>query len=146
MSIYERVLQFKNKYPGTLAWRLKAHSKIAEKHLNPGEKVRYAFACQKNDYSIEIFRTFVVVVTNKRIMIAQKRLLFGYLFITITPDMYNDLTVAMGIIWGKICIDTVKEVILLSNISKRALPEIETEITQFMMDAKGIDKKKKTQD
>lgn len=145
MGIYERVLKFKKKYPGTLAWRLKQHCKIAEKHLNPDEKVRYAFACQKNDFSMEIFRTFVVVVTNKRIMIAQKRLLFGYLFITITPDMYNDLTVAMGLIWGKICIDTVKEVVLLSNISKRALPEIETEITQFMMEIKGEARKKKAQ-
>ena len=42
----------------------------------------------------------------------------------------------MGIIWGKLCIDTVKEVIMLSNIDKDALPEIETTITQMMMDWK----------
>ena len=50
--------------------------------------------------------------------------------------MYNDLTVMMGILWGKICIDTVKEVIMLSNIQKEALPEIETAISQTMMDIK----------
>ena len=136
MEIYERALQFKQKYPKTIAWRLKAHSKIAELHLNPDEEINYVFTCQKNTHSYEIFRTFVVVITNKRIILAQKRLLFGYLFVSITPDMYNDLTVMTGILWGKLCIDTVKEVVQLSNLEKSALPEIETEITQFMMEAK----------
>ena len=135
-EIYNLVKSFKTKYPRTIAWRLKAHSKVATMHLNPGEEARYAFVCQKNLYSYELFRTFVVVLTNKRIIIAQKRLLFGYLFITVTPDLYNDLTVAGGILWGKINIDTVKEVIQLSNIDKRALPEIETKITEFMLEAK----------
>lgn len=135
-EIYKKVLEFKQKYPKTIAWRLKKHCKVAEKHLNPDENVLYAFACQKNNFSYEFFRTFVVVITNKRIIIAQKRLLFGYLFITVTPDLYNDLTVMGGIIWGKINIDTVKECIYLSNIDKYALPEIETTITEFMIEAK----------
>lgn len=135
-EIYKLVLEFKQKYPQTIAWRLKQHCKIAALHLNPGEKVIYAFTCQKNLFSYELFRTFVVVVTDKRVLIAQKRLLFGYLFITVTPDLYNDLTVMSGILWGKINIDTVKEVIQLSNIDKRALPEIETKVTEFMIEAK----------
>ena len=136
MSIYEQALNFKRKYPKTIAWRLKAHSKIAQIHLNPNEKVKFVFACQKNSKSYEIFRTYVVVVTDKRIMVAQKRLLFGYFFISVTSDMYNDLTVMMGLLWGKVCIDTVKEVIMLSNIQKEALPEIETAISQSMMESK----------
>mgnify|MGYP005763987685 CR=1 FL=1 len=136
MSIYEQALNFKRKYPKTIAWRLKAHSKIAQIHLNPNEKVKFVFACQKNSKSYEIFRTYVVVVTDKRIMVAQKRLLFGYFFISVTSDMYNDLTVMMGLLWGKVCIDTVKEVIMLSNIQKEALPEIETAISQSMMEIK----------
>lgn len=135
-EIYKKALEFKQKYPKTIAWRLKQHCKVAEKHLNPDENVLYAFTCQKNNFSYEIFRTFVVVITNKRIIIAQKRLLFGYLFITVTPDLYNDLTVIGGIIWGKINIDTVKESIYLSNIDKKALPEIETTITEYMIEAK----------
>lgn len=135
-EIYKLVTQFKNKYPKTVAWRIKEHCKVASKHLNPDETVTYAFACQKNNFSYEFFRTFVVVITNKRVLIAQKRLLFGYLFITVTPDLYNDLTVIGGIIWGKIHIDTVKEGIYLSNIDKEALPEIETVITEFMIEAK----------
>ena len=50
--------------------------------------------------------------------------------------MYNDLTIAMGLLWGKVCIDTIKEVIVLSNIQKEALPEIETAISQSMMESK----------
>ena len=69
-------------------------------------------------------------------MIATKRLLFGYFFISITPDMFNDLTVINGIIWGKIKIDTIKEIVFISNIDPNALPEIETNITEYMMEEK----------
>ena len=50
--------------------------------------------------------------------------------------MFNDLAVCMGIFWGKINIDRVKEVVTLSNIQKEALPEIETQITEYMMHEK----------
>ena len=136
MTVYESALKFKRKYPMTVAWRIKEHCKVAEIHLNPGEIVEYAFVSQKNNKSYEFFRTFVIVITDKRIIIAQKRLLFGYLFLSITPDMYNDLKVIMGLLWGKICIDTVKEKVIFSNIQKSALPEIETKISEYMMEAK----------
>lgn len=135
-KVYEMVSQFKKKYPGTVSWRLKAHSKVVEKHLNPGEEVLYAFGAQKGLSSLEMFNTYVVAVTNKRIILAQKRVLFGYLFISITPDMFNDLTVTTGIVWAKVVIDTVKEVITMSNISKKAVDEIETSISETMMEEK----------
>lgn len=131
--VYKKVKEFKRKYPMTISWRLKAHCKIVDMHLNPGEVVKYAFAAQKNDNALDIITTYVVAITNKRILLAQKRLLFGYFFTTITPDLFNDLKVVMGIIWGKIYIDTVKEFVPLSNIQKEALPEIETCITEYMM-------------
>ena len=68
-SVYKKVLAFKNRHPGTIAWRLEKHSAIIEKHLNPGEEVIYAFAAQKNTSVLEIFYTNVVVLTNKRIII-----------------------------------------------------------------------------
>lgn len=131
--IYEKAKSFKRKYPMTVAWRLHAHSKILEKHLNPDEQIRFVFVAQKNNNPFDIITSYVIAITDKRIIMGQKRLLFGYFFTTITPDMFNDLTVRMGIIWGKICIDTVKEVVYLSNIQREALPVIETEITEFMM-------------
>ena len=135
--IYEQAKAFKKKYPMTIAWRLKAHSKIVEKHLNPDEKVIFVFAAQKNNNPFDIITSYVIALTDKRIIMAQKRVLFGYFFTTITPDMFNDLKVKMGIIWGKISIDTVKEVVYLSNIQREALPVIETEITQYMMSEKS---------
>ena len=50
--------------------------------------------------------------------------------------MFNDLKVRSGIIWGKIIIDTVNELIILTNISKSALPEIEEEVTSAMLELK----------
>ena len=46
------------------------------------------------------------------------------------------MQVDCGLIWGKLCIDTVKEKIYVSNLDKDSLPEIETSITMFMSDAK----------
>lgn len=131
--VYEKLKEFKAKYPATVAWRLKAHSKVVEKYLNPGEEVRFAFPAQKGNSSMDIFSTFIVVLTNKRILLAQKRVLWGYTYLAITPDMFNDLTVSSGIIWGKLYIDTVKETVMLSNISRTAMDDIETEITEYMM-------------
>jgi hypothetical protein len=124
------------KYPLTVGWRTWAHCNVIERHLAPDEKVLYAFTAQKNDSFFDIVSTCVVALTNKRLIIGQKRVLFGYFFYSITPDLFNDLQVKMGIIWGKIYIDTVKEFVSLSNISKRALIEIETKISSFMMEEK----------
>ena len=142
MNVYEKMLEFKKKYPMTVSWRLKQHASIIERHLNPGEEVLYAFAAQKNDNPFDIITTFAVVLTNKRIILGSKRMLFGYFFTTITPDMFNDLKVSMGLIWGKIYIDTIKEFVSLSNIDRNALPEIETKITEFMMEEKKNFQKK----
>lgn len=134
--VYQKVKAFKRRYPLTIAWRLKANCKVIEKHLNPGEVVKYAFAAQKNDNLLDIFSTNVFVMTNKRILIGTKRVIYGYFFTVITPDMFNDLTVKMGLIWGKVYIDTIKEFVCMSNIQKDALPEIETFVTEYLMTEK----------
>ena len=133
MEVYEKVKKFRRDYPGTLAFRVKKHCEIIEKHLNPGEKVLYAFTGQKNNNSIALPNTFVIVLTDRRLLFARKRLLFGYFFYAVTPDLFNDLKANSGIIWGKIIIDTVKEVATISNVSKESLSDIETSITEYMM-------------
>lgn len=135
-NVCEMVNEFIKKYPMTIAWRAKKHSKVVEKFLNPDEEVKFAFAAQKNDSTTDIFNTYVVALTNKRIILGRKRLFFGFFYTSITPDMFNDLTVKMGIIWGKIYIDTVKELVILSNIDPKALDSIETNITEYMMNEK----------
>lgn len=142
MSIYEQLKQFKKKYPLTISWRLKKHAKIIEKHLNPNEKVLYAFAAQKNNNPFDIITTYAVVITNERILLASKRMIFGYFLISITPDMFNDLTVKMGFVWGKVIIDTIKEEVILSNIQRKALSKIETNVTEYIMEEKKKYKEK----
>ena len=130
---YELAKAFKRKYPKTIAWRLKSHSKVIDRHLNKDEEVLYVFMGQKNNSSIDFVNTNLVVLTNKRVMIATKRLLFGYFFTVITPDLFNDLSISQGLIWGRVNIDTVEEEVLLSNIDPKALPEIETNVSNFMI-------------
>ena len=136
MVVYDKLLNFIKEYPGGIAWRLKRHCKVIEEHLNPEEEVIFVFAGQKALNLLDIFSTCVVTITNKRLLVAQKRLFWGYRLISITPDMYNDLTVFAGILWGRVTIDTVKELIHVSKLSKRGLDKIETEISEYMIKEK----------
>lgn len=136
MSIYDGAKAFKNKYPLTVAFRLKQHAKVLEKHLNPGEEVLYVFCGQKNENFYDIVNTNIVVLTNKRILVATKRIVFGYFLYAITPDMFNDLTIQTGLIWGRVIIDTVKEKVEFTNIDKKAMDEIETHVSEYMMEEK----------
>ena len=139
MSItYELAQNFKKKYPKTVAWRLKSHSKIIDMHLSDNEEILYLFLGQKNQHPLDFVNTYIIAITNKRIMLATKRLVFGYFLISITPDMYNDITIKKGLIWGNIIIDTVKEKVYLSDIDPKALPEIENRITDRMRETKKV--------
>ncbi len=135
-SVYELALEFKKRHPFTIGWRIRQNSSVVEKHLNADEHVLYAFVAQKNNNPFNILGTAVIALTNKRILIGRKRVVIGYFLNSITPDMFNDLKVTSGILWGKIYIDTVKEFIALSNISKDALAEIENAISSYMMEEK----------
>lgn len=132
-SVYEKAKEFKRRYPATIAFRIKAHAKLAQKFVGSDEEVKYVFVAQKNFKSYEFINTNVIVLTNKRLLVATKRLVFGYFYKAITPDLFNDLTLKGGILWGKVVIDTVKEKVVLSNIDKAALAEIEQNITDVMM-------------
>ena len=135
-KIYRQVLEFKRKYPITIGWRLKKNAAIVEMHMNPGEEPLYSFFGQKNDNSIDIFSTAVVTLTNKRILIGRKRVLFGYFLNSITPDLFNDLKIRKGLIWSDVEIDTIRENVYLSNINPEGAIEAETNITEFMMKEK----------
>lgn len=135
-KIYNIVKEFEKKYNGGIAWRIKKHVKVVEDYIDKDEEVLYAFCAQKNESFTEIFNTFAIVVTSKRILLGHKRLLWGSFLYSITPDLYNDLQIYKGLFWGKITIDTVKENITLTNLPKGSLDEIETVISDFMMEAK----------
>ncbi len=132
----EQLARFKSKYPLTIGWRLNKNSRVLLEHLHDDEVIKYAFYAQKNKSSLDVTSTGIIAVTNKRLVIARDRVVIGYFFDSITADMFNDLKVRSGIIWGKIIIDTVNELIILTNISKSALPEIEEEVTSAMLELK----------
>ena len=46
------------------------------------------------------------------------------------------MQVFRGLLFGKITIDTIKEVVIITNLDKKCLPEVETAITEFMMKEK----------
>ena len=141
MDLVKEVKKFKKKYPLTVAWRLKINTSIIEKHLNPDEEVKYIFAGQKNDSFYDFFSTGVIALTNQRILIGRKRVLFGYALDSVMPYMYNDLNIRAGLIWGKVIIDTIKEKVILTNIDSNALAEIDDNITMHMLEEKNKLKK-----
>ena len=136
-KVYDQVCMFKNKYPGTITWwRLKKHSRVVEDNLMPGEEPVYSFAGQKNNNMLDWFSTSVCTITNKRIVIGCDHIITGYTLVSITPDLFNDLTVYRGIIFGKITIDTVKEEVVFTNLDKKSLSEIQSAISLNMMELK----------
>ncbi len=135
-GIYKEVSEYLKRYPLTFAWRIRQHVKVITKHLNKDEEVYYVFPAQRNPDSINVFTTCLVALTNKRILIGQKRVLWGYNITSITPDMFNDFELSKGLIFGKLDIDTVKEVIRLSNLDSKALVEIETNLSEYILEIK----------
>ncbi|MDD2505674.1 MAG: PH domain-containing protein [Bacilli bacterium] len=140
---YSLVKNFKKKYPWTVTWwRLKKHSKLLEKYLHSNEKVLYAFAGQNDNIPSSFFNTAVIALTTERLIVAQNRLIVGYDVAFVTPDLYNDLRVDAGLLWGTITIDTVKELIHVSKLSNKSLPEIQEAISSYMIKAKKQYKQK----
>ena len=85
-TIYEMIAEFKRKYPMTIGWRYEKNARIIEKHLNPNEKVIYAFIAQKNDNPFNILGSAAIALTTERILIGRKRVVIGYFLDSITPD------------------------------------------------------------
>ena len=131
-KVYNLARRFRSKYFGTIAFRIRAHSRVVSEHINPDEKLLYVFCGQKGGSSKEIFSSCVVALTNQRIIIGTKRVLWGYFLTTITPELFNDLKVQSGLFFGRILIDTAKEKVAISNLAKSSLKEVETAISTYI--------------
>lgn len=142
MNVLKMVTRFKRKYPGTIAFNLKKHAMVVESIIDNDEKVLYAFCGQKNDTHRIIFDTCVLALTDKRLIIGQKRVLWGYQITTVTPELFNDLKINAGLLFGRIEIDTIKEHIFISNLDKNSLDEIETNVNKMMLENKKNNKNK----
>jgi len=131
--IYKQALEFHRRYPTTIAWRIKKHAKVVAKYVDSDEKILYTFVGQKNDCWYDVISTYIAVITDRRLILASKRVLFGSFFSSITPDLFNDVELNAGLIWGRVYIDTIGELVTFTNISKRAFPEIEEFVTNNIM-------------
>ncbi|MEG2351566.1 MAG: PH domain-containing protein [Bacilli bacterium] len=145
-NVYENCKKFLKKFPRTIAWRVKAHASVVQSHIDEDEVVLYTFVGQKNSLWYEVFFTTIIVFTNKRMLLGRKRFLGQYYYSSITPDMLNDFEVRGNIIWGSVEIDTVKENFVISNLDKRALPEIEDALSKYLVDEKMKYLKRKTKE
>ena len=139
--VYELAKRFQNKYFGTIAFRLKAHAQVIDDNLSNNERILYVFCGQKGYSHREIFSTCIVVLTDKRIIVATKRVLWGYFLTTITPELFNDLKVQTGIIFGRVTIDTAKELLTISNLSKKSTTEVQNAFTKYINQYKDKDEK-----
>ena len=77
-SVYKMVLEFKERHPWTIGWRLRQNSKVVELHLNPDEKVLFVCCGQHSPRMYDFFVSCVVAITTQRILIGTKRLFFGF--------------------------------------------------------------------
>ena len=142
-SVYALASRFKRKYSFTIATRIKKHSQIIERILDKDEEVLYAFCGQKNDSNVSLFQSCVIALTNKRIIIGQNRVVYGYFITSITPDLFNDLKINSSLFWGSVIIDTNKELVYISNLDKASLDEIETKVNRIIMEDKQKLREKK---
>ena len=135
-NTYELVKKFEKSYPGSLTWwRIKKHAQLVDDNLQPEEKVIFAFAgqwCEEDGW----LNTAVMALTTERIVIAQNRFTPGLRVISIAPKFFNDVKVRAGAIWGTVTIDTAKEKVYFSKVSRKALFEIKSTISKYMLEYK----------
>lgn len=89
-------------------WGLK-HFGVIEKNLLPDEKVLMAFIGLHNYQSFTKHeKNYAYAITNKRIIMAQKKLIGENLKIVLLNNL-NDVSARTGILAGTITFDTIKE-------------------------------------
>lgn len=135
-TVYESCKDFLKKYPKTVAWRIKKHSNIVQNHLNDDEVVLYTFAGQKNTNIFQPFYTYVLVFTNKRMLVGSSKFFGRSYYASITPDMLNDFEIRTGFFFGSVEIDTIKEHFLITCLDKRSLVKIEDALSKYLLDEK----------
>ena len=135
-KVYDTCRAFLRKYPFTVAWRIKQHSKVIEQHINDDEVVLFSFAGQKNTNILQPFFTTVIVFTNKRMLLGIKRFLGRSYYTSITPDMLNDFEIRTNILYGSVEIDTIKEHFIIGCLDKKSLTSIEDALSKYMVNEK----------
>ena len=111
------------------------HFGIIEKNLSPDEDVLFAFIGIHNYISISKHDSnFAYVVTNKRIMLGQKKVI-GENFQSIALNKINDISFTSGIAYGVITVDAQTEKFNVAVIKSQAA-NINAILHQLLLDLK----------
>ena len=90
-------------------WGIK-HFKLVEENLLPNEEVKMVFIGLHNYISsTKHDGNFAYAITNKRIIMAQKKQITGENFQTVSLENINDITFKSGVLLGTLTVDTIKE-------------------------------------
>lgn len=114
------------------------HFKIIEENLLPDEEVKMPFIGLHNSISITKHDgNFAYALTNKRIMMAQKKAVTGEIFQSVSLNNINDITFQSGLVYGKITIDTIKETFNI-EVDKDTAKRIKSLLHTIMDELKNV--------
>lgn len=114
------------------------HFKIIEENLLPGEEIKMPFIGLHNSISVSKHDGhFAYALTNKRIMMAQKKAVTGEIFQTVSLNNINDITFQSGLIYGKLTIDTIKETFNI-EVDKETAKTIKSSFHVIMNELKNV--------
>lgn len=127
----------KNNYGSgfTEGWGVK-HFKLIEDSLMKDEEVLMTFIGLHNYISTTKHdNNFAYAITNKRILIAQKKVI-GETLQTISLDNINDITLNVGIVFGVMTVDTIKEKFNIA-VAKASARKIYDKVHQIFNEQKN---------
>ncbi|GAA0697922.1 hypothetical protein GCM10008904_02360 [Paraclostridium ghonii] len=118
-------------------WGVK-HFKVIEKNLLSNEEVKMAFIGIHNYISATNHNGhFAYAITNKRMIMGQKKQISGENFQSVSLDYINDITFTSGVFSGTLTIDTIKEVFNV-NVDKDSARSINSMIHNVIDELKNI--------
>lgn len=119
------------------SWGIK-HFQLVVDMLQPDEDVKMCFLGIHNYKSPTTHdNTFAYAITNKRIIMAQKKM-FGQVTQTVQLDYVNDITTKSGLMFGIVMIDTMKETIKVA-VDKDAAMNISSKVHDLLLELKHND-------
>ena len=80
---------------------------------------------------------FAYALTNKRIMMAQKKAIVGEVFQTVSLNNINDITFKSGLLYGKLTVDTIKEKFNI-EVEKDTAKRIKSSFHTIMDELKNV--------
>lgn len=131
--VYEKLMKFKDRYPGTWGSRLKKHAEVVENNLLSGEKVIDAFY-GKHEY----LETYIGVITDRRFIFARKNLLYGSEFYSIDKNEICKVSNSKDMIYSTVSVGTLnRNYTFFSKMSTAGANSVAKTIARETIDKRG---------